>query len=79
MIKNSESFSLSLKIYGEMVKLLIYLNENKDQTFQRLADLYPHCKNKKEEILNRIIETLNYQLDEGRLNEKLKNSIEVYL
>lgn len=70
-----QTFTVSLKVGGDNIRLLIAVNENTDEVFQRLKEVYPTCSNKKEEILDKLIYSLKMQLSNQTLNPNLLSSI----
>lgn len=47
MFSKNETFTVSLKIGGENIKLLIAVDDTVDEVFDRLRSAYPTCTKKK--------------------------------
>lgn len=79
MSSKGQTFTVSLRIVGEDIKLIINVNESLDDVFQKLKLIYPNSVKKKKEILDKLIDTLKLQLQMQNLNSSLLQSITLFL
>lgn len=47
MNSKPQTFTVSLKVGGDSIKLVITVGDTIDEVFERLRDAYPSCSNKK--------------------------------
>jgi hypothetical protein len=45
---------MALKIGSKQIRFNININDSKDRLFEKIVGIYPQCKNKKDEILDKL-------------------------
>ena len=79
MPAESQTFTVSLKVGSDNIKLLIAVDDSTDEVFQRLRHVHPSFKNKKTEIFDKLITSLKVQIQNRTLNQNLLCSIYQFL